>query len=244
MVRAGVGCREISVSIDHRNRAGLVRTLGPGPDCVPTERLGDQWSAADRTHVDACSRCQTEAALWREFDGALPLPGEGASVQWLVAELRRRVEQPSKGAPSRSWRWLTARQLVPALVAIAIVAAVGYGVRDPEPGIRTGQAGPELYRTARLNGIGPLGDRDEPPAAIEWEAFDGAAVYDVEVFEVDRSTLWRGSSSAPRIALPPSLSVQFVPGKSVLWEVKARNASGAVVADSGAQQFRVSPQRK
>jgi len=194
--------------------------------------------------VDACSRCQTEAALWREFDGALPLPGEGASVQWLVAELRRRVEQPSKGAPSRSWRWLTARQLVPALVAIAIVAAVGYGVRDPEPGIRTGQAGPELYRTARLNGIGPLGDRDEPPAAIEWEAFDGAAVYDVEVFEVDRSTLWRGSSSAPRIALPPSLSVQFVPGKSVLWEVKARNASGAVVADSGAQQFRVSPQRK
>ena len=132
---------------------------------------------------------------------------------------------------------------MPAAAALAIAVAVGYVVRDPEPGVRATHT-TEVYRTSRLNGIAPLGDREEPPRVIEWAAFDGAAVYDVEVFEVDRSTLWRGSSSATRIAIPLSLSAQFVPGKSVLWEVKARNASGVVVADSGAQQFRVSTPRK
>ena len=232
------------MSIDHRHRAGLARTLGKRPDCVTIERLGDQLSAADRNHVEGCTRCQTEAALWREFDRAVPLAGEGAAVQWVVAELRRRVGPRPRRAPSITWRRLKARQLVPAAAALAIAAAVGYVVRDPEPAVRTMQSGPEVYRAARLNGIAPLGDRDEPPRVIEWAPFNGAAVYDVEVFEVDRSTLWRGSSSATRIALPPSLSVQFVRGKSVLWEVKARNASGVVVANSGAQQFRVSTQKK
>ena len=232
------------MSIDHRQRAGLVSTLGLGPDCVPIERMGDHVSAENQQHVDGCARCQTEVALWREFNSAMPSQGEGAAVQWAIAELRRRVGPRLKRAPSITWRWLKARQLVPAAATLVIAAAVGYLVRDPEPGVRTVQTGTAVYRTARLTAIAPLGDRDEPPRVIEWAAFDGAAVYDVEVFEVDRSTLWRGSSSATRIALPLSLSVQFVPGKPVLWEVKARNAPGVVIADSGAQQFRVSTQRK
>lgn len=232
------------MSIDHRDRAGLARPLGKAPECVSLDRLGGQLSQADQNHVDGCARCQTEGALWRTFDSAVLLPGEGAAVQWVIAELGRRVGPRLKREHSITRRWLKARQLVPAATALAIAATVGYVVRDPEPGVRTMHSGSVVYRTARLSGIAPLGERDEPPRVIEWASFNGAAVYDVEVFEVDRSTLWRSSSSATRIALPPSLRVQFVPGKSVLWEVKARNASGVVVADSGAQQFRVSTQRK
>jgi hypothetical protein len=230
------------VSIDHRHRAGLSTTLGQGPDCVTIERLGRQLSAEDQNHVDGCARCQTEGALWRAFASAVPAPGEGAAVEGIVAELRRHVRPRLKRAPS-IWRWVKARQLVSVAAALAIAAAVGYVVRDPEPAVRTVRPNAEIYRTARLNGIAPLGDTNEPPRIIEWAAYGGAAVYDVEVFEVDRSTLWRGSSSATHIALPPSLSVRFVPGKSVLWEVKARNASGVVLAESGSQQFRVSTQR-
>lgn len=230
------------MSLDHRDRAGLVRTFGPGPECIPIERLGDALSTTDRAHVDSCTRCQTELALWRELNGSAPSPDEGAAVQWVVAELGRRLGPASRRTPAGIWRWLKVRRLVPAVGALAIAAAVGYATWDPEPGVRTLQSAPPVYRTARLAAIAPLGDIAAPPRAMEWTAFSGAAVYDVEVFEVDRSTMWRGSSSAPRIDLPPSLSAQCAPGKAVLWEVTARNASGVVVADSGTQRFRVSAQ--
>src|SRR5207302_4080776 len=72
-----------------------------------------------------------------------------------------------------------------------------------------------------------------------WVPADGAVSYDVEVFEVDRTPLWRSTSSVPRVELPASIVRQLVAGKTVLWEVRARNAVNAVIAESGTQRFRV-----
>jgi len=230
------------VILSHRARAGLVRTLGPGPKCIPLERLGDELSTTNGAHVDACMRCQTELALWREFNEPAPSADEGAAVQWVAAQLGRRLGQPLTRAPAEIWRRLKARRLASAAGALALAAAVGYAVWDPEPGVRPVQSAPAVYRTARIDAIAPLGDIAAPPRAMEWAAFNGATVYEIEVFEVDRSSLWRGSSSAPRVQIPSSLSAQCSPGKTLFWQVTARNAAGVVVADSGAQRFRVSTQ--
>ena len=227
----------------HRDSAVLVRILGPGPDCIPIGRLDDALATTDRRHLDSCPRCQAELALWRAFSGSAPSSFEGGGVRWVVAELGRRLAPASRRAPAGTWRWLTVRRPWPVAAAVAVAAAVGYTAWDPEPRVRTLHGVAQVYRTASLDAIAPLGDVAAAPRAIEWASLSGAAVYDVEVFEVDRSTLWRGSSFAPRIELPPSLSVHFAPGKSVLWEVTARNGAGVVVAHSGAQRFRVAAPR-
>ncbi len=219
----------------------LKRMLQATAECIPAERIGDTRTAAESEHVNGCARCQTEIALWQDFNDATPVPDEGAAVQWVVAELRRRRQAPPPTrAPYGIWRWLpsTAR-LVTAGAALAGVVTIGYVMRDGEPAVRELQDTPQVYRTAQVQVVAPVGDIAAPPSALEWVAFSGAAGYDVEVLEVDGTTLWRGTSSSPRIDLPSSVLAQLVPGKTVLWEVRARSASGATVANSGTQRFRV-----
>jgi hypothetical protein len=219
----------------------LKRMLQATAECIPAERIGDTRTAAESEHVNRCARCQTEIALWQDFNDATPVPDEGAAVQWVVAELRRRRQAPPAArAPYGIWRWLpsTAR-LVTAGAALAGVVTIGYVMRDGEPAVRELQDTPQVYRTAQVQVVAPVGDIAATPSALEWVAFSGAAGYDVEVLEVDGTSLWRGTSSSPRIDLPSSVLAQLVPGKTVLWEVRARSASGATVANSGTQRFRV-----
>ena len=112
-------------------------------------------------------------------------------------------------------------------------------VRDREPAVRELQNTPQVYRTAQVQVVAPLGDLAAPPRALEWVPVSGAVGYDVEILEVDGTRLWRGTAAGPRIDLPSSVIAQLVPGKTVLWEVRARSASGATVANSGTQRFRV-----
>jgi hypothetical protein len=84
-----------------------------------------------------------------------------------------------------------------------------------------------------------VGDVVTAPRSLEWIPFTGAATYDVELLEVDRASLWRGTASQPRTEIPSNVITQLVPGKTVLWQVTARNAAGDVLAASGPQQFRV-----
>jgi hypothetical protein len=66
----------------------------------------------------------------------------------------------------------------------------------------------------------------------------GASAYDVTVLEVDRTVLWKTTTQTPSVALPATLTAQFVPGKTIFWEVAARSGN-AVVAQSGTERFRV-----
>lgn len=219
----------------------LKAALSPTPECLAPERFGETLEAREQAHVDSCARCQGELALWREFDESSPIEGEGAAVQWIVAELARRNAAPAEN-PGGIRGWWTARFLRPwaaAMATVALAVGVGYFVWDREPAVRSQTGSAPIYRSGQVRAVSPIGDVPTAPTALEWIAVDQAISYDIEVTEVDRTRLLRATSPVPRFELPRSLVEQLVPGKTVLWEVRARNASHEVVGESGPQQVRV-----
>jgi len=227
---------------DGNRRELLERTIGATPDCIPAERLGEPPTDGERAHLAACPRCRTELALWQEYEQSIPSAEDGAAVQWIAAETARRLApQPSRGP--RALGWLRWPQLAAGMAALLLAAAVGYTVWDPEPRVQPHQDAAAVYRTGRVQLLAPTGDVTAPPRVLEWSVFTGAASYDVNVLEVDRTPLWQGSAREPRIDLPPAIVALFVPGKTVTWEVTARDAAGAAIGESGPRQFRVSPGR-
>jgi len=223
------------------NASALNQALSTTPECIAIERLAETLSPGEREHVETCTRCQTEVALWREFDQAEASADEGAAVQWIVAELGRRNRPVAEAPPAKRFAWLTPaiRRWSTAVAAVALVTTAGYLTWDREPAVHTPTSSPETYRTGQLQIVGPIGDVPNAPAALEWVPAKGAVSYDVSLLEVDRTPLWRSISSTPRIALPPPIVNRLVPGKAILWEVRARNGANTVIAESGTQQFRV-----
>jgi hypothetical protein len=209
--------------------------------CIPIERFDGEFTPAERQHLAECARCQTEHALWREFTDAVPAADEGASVQWIAAEVRRRrTDASAKGKVlAGRWSWPTTPLRWAAVAASLILAAgVGYVAWDREPSVpRTTEDA--VYRSARVEAVQPLGDLDTPPRELTWVAVAGAVRYDVRVLEVDRSVLWSATAATPQVPLPPAVVARCVPGRTVLWEVDAVGQSGDTVARSGTQRFRV-----
>jgi len=215
-------------------RRALNGTVQASRECVALERFAEGLTPAERAHVAGCVRCQKEAALWSSLNDPAPRGDENADVQWIVKELERRNAAPAAAAARRPfWRPLSA-----IAAALVLAAALGYALRDRVPQL-TGTGGAETYRGTRLQVTSPVGDQRDLPRRLEWLAVDGAVNYEVSMFEVDRTPLWSGSSSVPRVEVPPAAAARFVPGKTVMWEVVARDASGVSLASSGPQSFRV-----
>jgi len=223
------------------DRDVMRRALRATPDCLPLERLAEELTAAERAHIAVCARCKAELDLWQELERATPAADEGAAVRWIVAELDRRSRSASAAPPQRLLSWLprATRSWAAAFAALAVVATVGYFAWDREPSLNPVTNTDQTYRSARVRVLAPLGDVPSPPAVLEWVAPLGAVSYDVEVSEVDGTSLWRARSSTPRIEIAPSVVSQLKPGKTVLWQVRARDVSDTVIAESGAQRFRV-----
>jgi len=213
-------------------RAASSRT----PDCVPIERLGEALTEAEQIHVASCARCQTELALRSEFDRAVTTDDERLQVQWIAADLRRRhgAEKSSPGG----WHGIT-RPLLALAAGIVLVASVGYIVWDREPALREPGLGAPVERGRSIGALAPTGDVQGVPDVFSWAAVEGAATYELSVMEVDRTVLWRESSSVPRVTPPAILAARLVPGKTVLWKVMARNAAGSVIAESAVVSLRV-----
>jgi hypothetical protein len=216
-------------------RAALDAASRPTPSCIPFDRLGGALTTSEREHAAGCARCQTELTLFAEINDPAPAPGEGAAVQWVVAELRRR--RSHAGSPS-GWRFFRPR-LVAAASTAGLVLAVGFMTWDREPPVRDVPDATGSYRTIQVEAVAPVGDVRGRPRDLEWSPVDGAASYDVVVLEVDRTILWEGASSTTRVSLPEPVVARFVPGKTILWEVTARNRAGEAVAVSGTGRFRV-----
>ena len=85
----------------------------------------------------------------------------------------------------------------------------------------------------------PVGDLDSRPVELRWQAVPGAATYSVEILEVDRHSLWKSATAQIRLSIPANIRALMAPGKTLLWQVSAVNSSGAVLATSGFQKFRV-----
>ena len=222
-------------------RSALDAASRPTPSCILFDRLGGDLTATEREHVAGCARCQTELTLFAELNDPAPAAGEGAAVQWVVAELRRRRSHASADARSGSagWRFLRLPGLLAAAAAAALVLSVGYVTWDREPPVGDLRDAGGGYRTLQLQALAPIGDVRAAPRDLEWSPADGAASYDVVVLEVDRTVLWQGASTTARVSLPEPVVARFEPGKTILWEVTARNRAGAVVAVSGTGRFRV-----
>lgn len=230
-------------SSNHRGSLGTLKeALGHQAACVSRARFTEELTAAEREHVQHCPRCQAELALWQEFSDSTPDAEDGAAVPWIVAELRRRANREAE-APAAIWTWLRVRTLSAAAAALVLVAMVGYLTWDREPVIGEIQNTKAVYRTGQLRIVSPVGDIQEVPTVLRWDNTLDAEQYEVGIFEVDRTPLWNATTPGTQIELPPSVSAQLVPGKTVLWEVSARNAAGALIAQSGTQRFRVIPRR-
>jgi hypothetical protein len=222
--------------------ADLARTNA----CIPVEDFERQLSDQQRAHLDSCARCQTEWQLWQEFSESTPASDEGAAVQWIVAELGRRAAGKPQGAPAASSRFAFWRAMVGVAAVAAVALVVGYGLLDRAPTVRDLPSGQPVYRADGLTLVAPVGDIAIAPAELEWAPVASAVRYDVELLEVDRTVVWRATSSSPRVALPVSVVEQIVPGKTLLWNVAAIDSSGRPLMSSGARSFRVlinAPQR-
>lgn len=225
------------------NRESLARTLQAEPGCLPVERLGGTLSAVESEHLDGCPRCQTELALLEASDSP-DSPDERADVVWVAEQLRSR-QRANRQAPSPVRRpWLSMPRLLPIAATLAFALLIGYSVWDPEPKLGPVGRGQQVYRAGGLEGLTPSGDLAEAPGTLGWSPYAGAVRYDVSISEVDGTSLWRTSSESPRVELPSSVKARFLPGKTILWQVTAKDASGAPLADSGTQQFRVSIPRR
>lgn len=224
---------------DDRDASQVKRALRATPECIPLDRLGETLSARERAHLEGCLRCQTESALWDSLSRAEHDPADGAAAAWIAAELkRRRLPQP---VTSRSpWRIVQSTRGLAALAASALLAVTaGYFAWDREPAVERLRNQAPVYRAAQLQVIAPIGDISSVPRTFEWRAVEGAARYDVSILEVDRAIVWQTSVDTTRISVPESVVRLCVPGKTLLWEVTARDRSGAVLAESGTQRFRV-----
>lgn len=242
----------------------LKSALARSSDCATIEELErlrgtDHAGGRDAElaeHVAGCLRCRTELAMMKEFSAAAPRADEEEAARWIAVQLDadiariigRRGASAGIAADEPPRRWEPRRLLRPAAAALSLAAALllvvnlrGQEVRPPALSPEAG-SGPEVFRSSAVALLAPGDDLDAPATELRWEAVPGAASYSVQVMEVDRAEVWHADASSPDVSLPPAVRARMVPGKPLLWQVAAKDASGAVIATSQVQRFRVRPQ--
>jgi hypothetical protein len=234
----------------------LRRALGPTDDCPAIEELESlasgeaiatgRWSG----HLQTCGYCQTELHLLKKF--LLPNSGEPTQIAGKAAELlatkKKEIFKRAFPAPERVPWWRSAfavRRVAQASFAMAavllVVAAVLFfrsSTSQPQLDARN-QTGPEVLRSGNFALLSPAGDLKVRPTEIRWEQVQSAASYQVRLLEVDRSELWKGSTTADHIELPAAVQDKIVPAKTLFAEITAFDPAGKKLATTGAVRFRV-----
>lgn len=222
------------------------QALEPGASCLPLERLGESLSAEEAAHVAGCARCQTERELFARYESNEPVDGEGLAVAWIAAQTRRRLSSQigTVGAPSpapavagRTTWGLPSWALMAASVAV-IVAGAALLVA-PDGGLDPAAGGGDVYRAVRLDVTAPVGELIAAPTEFIWTAVPGAVQYEVRLSEVDGTELWRVTTASPAVPMPAEVRARALPAKTLVWQVRAKDAAGGTIAESGATGFRV-----
>lgn len=213
--------------------------LGRTDSCIPFDRLAGELTAAEREHLAGCSRCEAELALAREFESSATNDAEAEAVGSIVGRLQ--PQQPANVVSIAERRKFTAgRSLLAVAATLFLAVGVTWFVQQRQMGVHDEPGIDRSYRSMRVEVFAPAGDVTAPPTELRWAGVPGAVTYDVALVEVDGTTLWTAKTRSSRVDLPPSVSVKFVPGKTVMWQVTARG-DGNVLADSGLVKFRVVP---
>ena len=219
------------------------QALTPGPDCLPLERLDAELTAGERIHVAGCARCQSELEMFQAFAANAPVEGEGLAVAWIAAQTKRRLDASRETATHAAtpapatWR-LPSWALMAASVA-AVVAGATLLMRPEAPTAVTETA--PAYRGAHVAFTEAAGDLDGAPVSVAWTRVDGAVNYDLRLLEVDGTELWRVTTSSPMVSVPADARAAFLPGRTLVWRVEARDAGGRTLVSSGDTRARVRP---
>ncbi|MBA3912445.1 MAG: hypothetical protein H0X25_00970 [Acidobacteriales bacterium] len=239
-------------------KSALMRTAG----CLTPEQLERAMDGEDseHPHLATCVRCQSELTLLKSFHSEERLDDEGAAVAWVNAQLESRLPQikgarsdaRSAGQSHSAPGWIRSlfsgqrlRMLVPASVVLAIVAAGALFMQEKNaPELKAGLPGREaVYRSGSVAVVRPVGELSEPPSVLEWRPYPGATHYQAAVMEVDQSVLWSTESIASKVTIPSSVRAKLLPGKTVLWRVKALDAQGRTLATSETERMKVDLRR-
>jgi hypothetical protein len=231
----------------------LKAALSATRECPPPEELErflDEGAPLSlRRHVDACPHCQTELQLLREFTSDEVAEHEGSAVDSIVGRLRARSTSTSTVHQAteehRSWwtRILAVRWLTPASAGLAlalVVAGVTIELHQArQPRLDTTVGAIDVLRSSVFAILSPVGDVEEKPVEIRWEAVPNTARYRVQIMEVDHKDLWSVEAATPRIDLPTSVENLIVPAKTLLIQIAAFDANGNKVAQSETVGFRL-----
>lgn len=243
------------------DRQSLKSALTGSSDCLRVEQLErlTEEQLRNHPHVALCPRCQNEVSLLRAFESDTPLPGEGAAVAWIGAQLEKRVPKQlglaiassTVGATAQSGTWFSRilgldkiRILLPVTAVLVLGGAVLILRYSKEPELQAGNIGqqPAIYRSQEVETIAPVGDLQQTPESLRWVAFPGAADYQVTMMEVDRTEMWSSQTVDNSVTIPASIRAKLIPRKPVLWQVRARDPQGKILASSQTQRFVVSPE--
>jgi len=241
----------------------LKSTLAATPQCLTPGQLETLLDGKQsHPHLTGCARCQAELAMLKAFESGTPLPDEGAAVAWISSHLDRHLEtiksprarmsqngvqsfEPQGSWWARifaagGWRWAVPAM---AVVAAAIMAAILLRP-EKEPGLQA-DAGHfnGIYRSQEVQVVSPAGDLQQAPRELQWQPYPGTETYRVAVREVDNSLLWSMETRETSVEIPGFLRAKMLPGKPILWQVTALDATGRVLGTSQVQRF-ASPRRQ
>ena len=226
--------------------------LERGPQCPHPEALlaimdrepQDAERRRMEAHVEECTACQSEIALFRGFMNAEVRPEEREAVDAIVSGLRSARKKPERHV-ERWWQ----RFLQPgwgAGVAVAMAAIILMTGLTVEQRMRHA---PELtaskedtLRSTMLKVTSPTGDLKQLPSEIVWEPVIGATAYAVTLTEVDGTQIFYSKVTAPPLLLPPAVHKLVTPGKTLRLRVLAEDGMGRELATSGTLRIRLKPQ--
>ncbi len=218
------------------------------PECPSLESLAQRHrEPALRNHVETCAHCRTELALLSAFEQADAKPHERPPVQWIEGELRRRFSTPPFAAAPSRWSRLVAaigrfadggyRTLALGAASLLIAIAAGVYLR-PQAALQNSALSEEvILRSAAFAAIAPAGDVAAPPTEFRWQTAPGAARYEVQLVEVDRTVIWSGETTLTQIEIPSDVRAQLKPGRTFQWKVLSRNSAGEQTGSSNLQIF-------
>jgi hypothetical protein len=220
------------------------------PECLSLEVLEQMVEGAPANtkaaaHLANCAHCQTELSMLKSFVSSVPSPNEGAAVAWIATQLQRQQVSSSAKQPARRasfWQSFFRLPYLAGAATLAIVATLGVSLYHSAhsgypPKISDGSS-IGVYRGG-LHLLAPIGDLDQAPQTLRWEAYPGAASYKVELTDAAKNVLASATSTQATLTVTPEMKSNMHPGKPLEWKVTALDASGRAIADSSGGHFKI-----
>lgn len=219
----------------------------PPPELFLPEELG-QLDSRDRqrleSHMEGCSACAAERDLAAAFEVPADLSAdEHREVEGIAARLaphRRRVGLLQRLGLSSVGTLLRMPAFQFAAAAV-LVLVVGFAVQTGSPPDLGDVPSGSVVRGSTLTTLAPIGDLDEAPIELNWEAVEGATRYVVTLRGVDDEILGQATTEATWLPLGSLLEGSVLPAVTYVWSVEAQSAEAEVVARSSATRFQLRP---